>query len=77
MVAQTVDTILHRSLMDETMRLRIDPSFPRHRQNRRLGVAMDGGKYGSSDYLRDAFVPVDNECDPVLYCRYVHQEEDY
>lgn len=76
MVAQTIYPILHRSFMDETMRLRIDSSFPRHRQNRRLGAAMDGGKHGSSDHLCDASIPFDYERDSVLYRGYFYQEED-
>ena len=72
MVAKTVDFIFHRSLMDEIVRLCSHPSLPSHREDRRLGVAMDGGQYGSSDHFCDAFVSLDYERDPILYCRYVH-----
>lgn len=59
------------------MRLRFNPGFPRYREDRRLGVAMDGGEHGSSDHLCDASVPVDYERYSVLYRGYVHQEENY
>lgn len=77
MVAQTVGSILHRSFMDEAMRLRSHTSLPRHHQDWRLGVAMDGGEYGPSDHLCDAFVPLNYERDSVLYCGYVHQGKDH